>query len=151
MKNEEHPLTQEEFDLIYSKVPRLGVEIIVKNKSGGVYLTKRASGPCKGLWHIPGGTVRFGEQLVDAVRRVAGRELRIDVKGARNCGYFEVKSHLEDSTDYPVGIVFEVTDYAGTPKPNNEASDAGWFTTAPRGMHADHDTFLFENGYLLRP
>ncbi len=64
------PLTEEEFREIYSKVPRLTVEVIVQS-SRGILLTKRASGPCSGLWHIPGGTVRFGEPLVAAVSRVA--------------------------------------------------------------------------------
>jgi myo-inositol-1(or 4)-monophosphatase len=48
MSKEKHPLTQQEFDSIYSKVPRLTVEVIVKDSKRGVFLTKRAIEPCKG-------------------------------------------------------------------------------------------------------
>lgn len=55
MASSSHPLTQQEFDDIYSKVPRLTVEIIVTNSERALLLTKRAIEPCKGQWHLPGG------------------------------------------------------------------------------------------------
>jgi hypothetical protein len=48
------PLTDEQYGLIYSKVPRPAVDIIVRNEAGAVYLTRRAHGHCQGRWHIPG-------------------------------------------------------------------------------------------------
>ena len=39
-----------------------------------VYLTKRSIEPCKGLWHLPGGTVRFGESLTEAGKLTANKE-----------------------------------------------------------------------------
>jgi len=73
MNHANHPLSQKEFDDIYSKVPRLTVEVIVKNRAGGILLTKRAIEPCKGQWHLPGGTVRFGESLLEASRETRVR------------------------------------------------------------------------------
>lgn len=148
MVEEQRPLSKEEFDKIYSKVPRLTVEVIVRDEHGAVYLTQRAAGPCKGLWHLPGGTVQFREALFHAVQRVARRELSIDVKHARNSGYIEYPSHYLKSRDYPVGIVFEVTDYSGDPMVNAEASGGAWFTKLPEGAHPDQDEFLVNNGYL---
>jgi len=150
MTNPEHPLSQEEFDYIYSKVPRLTVEVIVKNDERQIYLTKRAIEPCKGQWHLPGGTVRFGELMSRAVQRIAKRELGIDVQESRNTGYIEYPSHFEIGLDSPVGIVFEVENYSGTPNPNNESQESGWFTQVPKGMHADQDEFLLRNGYLRK-
>lgn len=141
------PLSQEEFDSIYSKVPRLTVEIIVR-KGQAIYLTKRAIEPCKGQWHLPGGTVRFGEKLLDAVKRVAKRELDIDITKADLKGYIEYPSHYSNGLDSPVGIVFEVTKYDGELRQNHEASEGEWFTTMPQHMHADQDKFLLENSYL---
>lgn len=89
-----NPLTQEEFTSIYSKVPRLTAEIIAKNGAGAVYLTKRAIEPCKGLWHLPGGTVRFAEPMVVAVKRIAQRELNIIVTDTTVVGYIEYPSPL---------------------------------------------------------
>ena len=108
MTSTEHPLSKVEFDTVYSKVPRLTVEVIISNEAGSIYLTKRALEPCKGQWHLPGGTVSFGELLFEAVRRIAKRELGIDVIKADSVGYIEYPSHFENGLDSPVGIVFEV-------------------------------------------
>lgn len=78
MSKNEYPLTKEEFDSIYSKVPRLTVELVIKD-GDKILLTKRSIEPCRGLWHLPGGTVYFGESLLDAVKRIAKKELSIDV------------------------------------------------------------------------
>src|SRR5690349_15119817 len=60
------PFSPVEFDAIYSRVPRLTVEIIVPDGQGAVFLTKRAIAPFAGQWHLPGGTVYFAEPLLDA-------------------------------------------------------------------------------------
>ncbi len=146
----EHPLSKEEFDSIYAKVPRLTVEIIVKNSIGEIYLTKRAIQPCIGQWHLPGGTVRFGESLTDAVKRIALRELGIKVTATDNKGYIEYPSHYEHGLDDPVGIVFEVTAYTGALVPNEESESGGWFRKLPENLHADQDLFLLSAGYLVR-
>jgi ADP-ribose pyrophosphatase YjhB (NUDIX family) len=143
------PLEEEEYQHIYTRVPRLTVEIIVRDESGALYLTRRSVEPCKGKWHLPGGTVRFGEALLIAVRRVAMRELSIDVRKATNRGYIEYPSHYLSGLDSPVGLVFEVTDYSGNLAANAEASESGWFTKVPYDMHADQDAFLLEKGYLV--
>lgn len=145
-----HPLTPADFESIYSRVPRLTVEILVRNGSGAVYLTKRAIPPCAGLWHLPGGTVRFGESLFDAVRRVALRELGIEVEQARSNGVIEYPSHYRNGLDSPVGIVFDVTSYTGSLRPDPEAEDGRWFRRLPEAMHADQDVYLVEHGYLPR-
>ena len=142
------PLNKEEFKYVYSKVPRMTVEIIVRDESGALYLTRRSIDPCKGQWHLPGGTVQFGESLIAAVRRVAMRELSINVRKADNRGYIEYPSHYLNGLDHPVGLIFEVDDYSGDLVANAEASDSGWFTKPPDDMHADQDKFLLANGYL---
>jgi ADP-ribose pyrophosphatase YjhB (NUDIX family) len=149
MEDHSHPLNEEVYKYIYSKVPRLTVEIIVRDEIGAVYLTRRSIEPCKGQWHLPGGTVRFGEALLTTVRRVTMRELSIDVRKATSQGFIEYPSHYLHSLDSPVGLVFEVTDYSGSLVVNAEASDGDWFKTLPHGMHADQDAFLLENGYLV--
>ena len=78
--NKDYFLTPEEFETIYGKVPRLTVEVIIKSEKG-VLLSLRSIEPFKGDWHIPGGTVFYGESLADAVRRVTKRELGVTVRG----------------------------------------------------------------------
>lgn len=147
MSADKHPLSQEEFDSIYAKVPRLTVEVILKN-TNGIYLTKRSIEPCKGQWHLPGGTVRFGESLIEAVQRTAKRELGIVVKTAKEMGVIEYPSHYLQGLDQPVGVVYEVQTYSGEPIINNEAQEAGWFKSLPNPMHAEQDTFLINNNYV---
>ncbi len=142
------PLSQKEFDSIYSKVPRLTVELVVRNSTNEIYLTKRAIEPCKGQWHLPGGTVRFGESMTDAAQRIAGRELGITIKSTTQKGYIEYPSHYLKGLDSPVGIVFEITDYDGVLSVNHEASKSGWFSELPTKMHADQDKFLIDNRFL---
>lgn len=148
MSKNDHPLSQEEFDSIYSKVPRLTVEIVVKNKSGKIYLTRRAIEPCKGKWHLPGGTVRYGEPMVDAVRRITKRELGVDVKTLKNVGYIEYPSHYNKGLDSPVGIVFEVLSFEGSLLLNEESQDGKWCDQLPANMHEEQDVFLSKNHYL---
>ena len=142
------PLPEDEFRAIYSKVPRLCVDIIVRNARGAVYLTKRAQQPCQGQWHLPGGTVFFGERLEQTVRRVAKRELSIDVTRSERRGIIEYPSHFENGLDSPVAVVFEAVEYVGEPVHGAEALDGGWYTTLPDPMHQDQDEFLLEAGYV---
>jgi ADP-ribose pyrophosphatase YjhB (NUDIX family) len=147
MNKPEYPLSPEEFEAIYSKVPRLTVEVILRRGSE-IYLTKRAIEPCKGQWHLPGGTVFFKESVVDAVRRVARRELGIEVKGMKPNGFIEYPSHYQNGLDTPVGLVFESEDFEGEPQVNDEAGEGAWFSKLPTNTHADQDTWLIRNRYL---
>ena len=147
------PLTEEEFNTIYAKVPRVTVEVLVVGPKG-VYLTLRDIEPCKGQWHLPGGTVFFDESLLETVQRIAERELGIQVTHAEPVGVIEYPSHYkkapdhQNAIDHPIGIVHKVTQYKGTPGFNNEAKNAGWFTKLPENAHADQDVYLKSNGYI---
>lgn len=60
-------LPSKEFKYLYGKVPRLCVDVVIQSKDG-VVLSKRDIPPAKGMWHIPGGTVLFGESLEKAAK-----------------------------------------------------------------------------------
>lgn len=113
-----------------------------------MYLTKRAIEPCKGQWHLPDGTVRFGEPMTDAVKRIAERELGDQVTNLANAEYIEYPNHYKAGLDSPVGIVFEVLEYTGVLITNTEASSGSWFDHIPEAMHADQDNFLASHDYL---
>ncbi len=142
MHKNSHPLSHEEFWDIYKKVPRLTVEVILRSGEE-IFLTQRQIEPCKGMWHLPGGTVRFGERLLDAVERIAKRELAIKVTSTKLVGYIEYPSHYEHGLDSPVGIAFEVLSFQGEIQTNYEASNAGWFTELPKNMHEEQKSFIF--------
>ena len=140
MASEPLPLTDQEWKSIYQRVPRLCVELIIRSDAG-VLLTLRDIEPCKGLWHIPGGTVRYAEPLVGAIRRTAQHELGIISTGAELLGYIEYPSHYLHGLDCPVGIAFDVA-FEGEVRLNNEAKQWAWFKELPEFMHDDQGEFL---------
>ena len=135
------PLPKHEFDAIFSSVPRLTVEVVVVSSARGVLLQLRDGGPCKGLWSLPGGTVRFGEPVVDAVTRVAHDELEITVNVEAFLGYIEYPSHYNNGLDSPVGLAFRVRSLAGPGVPH----DCEWFTVLPESMHDEQRAFLSDH------
>ena len=134
------PLPKEEFDWIFSRVPRLTVEVVIASPARGVLLSLRDIEPCRGMWHLPGGTVRFGEPLVEAVARVAGDELGLGVDVGEMLGYIEYPSHYENGLDCPVGVAFAVhVQERDTPPAGCE-----WFQSLPDNMHDEQKDFLAE-------
>ena len=133
-------LPEDEFAAVYAKVPRLTVEVVLTS-ADGVLLTLRERGPCKGLWHIPGGTVRYGERLVDAVARVARVELGQEVAVGRLLGYIEYPSHLARGIDWPVGMAFLAESHPGCPAAG-QTDRARWFRQLPERMHDEQRRFL---------
>ena len=140
------PLPKEEFDAIFSRVPRLTVEVVISSPERGVLLSLRDIEPCKGMWHLPGGTVRFGEPLVDAVARVACDELGLAVDVGEMLGYIEYPSHYENGLDCPVGVAFAATisDRAAPP------ANGEWFQTLPANMHDEQKDFLAAHAPVRR-
>ncbi len=135
-------LSEAEFREIYARVPRLTVEVIVRSPQG-ILLTRRESGPCAGLWHIPGGTVRFGEPLVAAVARVAATELGLDVSVGPFLGYIEYPSHSLKGLDSPVGLAFLCK--AAELRPTAVAEGQTWFASLPVPMHTEQRDFLLRH------
>jgi 8-oxo-dGTP diphosphatase len=141
-------LPQAEYEQIYARVPRLTVEVVVSSEDG-VLLTLRKSGPCRGLWHLPGGTVRYGEPLTDAVQRVSGDELGIEVTTDELLGYIEYPSHLQRGLDWPVGIAF-AAHLVTAPEHRFRPLDSHvrWFKHLPSAIHDEQKVFLKEHGLI---
>lgn len=147
MPQQDYPLTKEEFDTIYGQVPRITVEVIVRTPEG-VVLTKRSMEPCIGQWHIPGGTVYFGESLVDTVRRVAKDELGVTVGPGKLLGYIEYPGLLAAGyKGWPIGIVFETKVLGGELRGSDQGEEVGQFSEVPPNTIADQARFL--NRYVF--
>ncbi len=144
------PLSEQEFHEIYARVPRLTVEVVVADERG-ILLTRRDIDPCRGFWHLPGGTVHFGEHLLVSVRRVAKQELGIQVIDAEAAGFLEYPSHFERGLDHPVGLAFRVTRYDGDLRVGPDASQYGWFRELPGPMHGEQIRFLEKLGLAFQP
>ncbi len=128
-------------------MPRLTVEVVITAPDReGVLLSRRERGPCQGLWHIPGGTVRFGEALTEAVRRVPRDELGLEVAVGSLIGYIEYPSHLALG-DWPVGIAFQAELSASSAvDARARRGPVAWFTRLPEDMHEEQRVFLRAHG-----
>lgn len=144
--NKKKPFSFEEFKAIYSKVPRLCVELIVKTPEGIVFTLRQLSS-WKGKWHIPGGTVFYREKVKDAVTRVAMEELGTPVRIDKVLGYIEYSGEEEEREQgfgSTIGLAFlcftEATEEEM--KVNNEASEIKVFKELPDNLINGQREFL---------
>jgi ADP-ribose pyrophosphatase YjhB (NUDIX family) len=135
-------LPKAEFDSIFSRVPRLCVEVVIFAPERGVLLARRDIPPNLGAWHIPGGTVLFGEPLVEAVKRVALDELGLEVRVGELLGYIEYPSHYENGLDSPVGLAFGSEVTPGPPEDGDLRDGCAWFRRLPAGLYEEQRDFL---------
>lgn len=119
----------EEFKSIYSRVPRLCVEVVIKTKDG-IVLTKRDIPPAKGQWHIPGGTVLMGERLEDAVKRLAEEELGVKVEIERLLGVIEYS--FKNYFSQPIGIAYLTKITSGQLSSGRNTKALGQFKIIPK-------------------
>lgn len=144
-------LSSEEFKTLYSKVPRLTVEIVVKNENGTL-LTLRNVPPYEGWWHIPGGTVRFKESIRKAVKRIAKAELGVDCNISEFLGYIEYLNNTPfGGFDYPVGLAFLVKPISNHFKTDFQGSDIRYFKKLPKKVIKEQRQFLVRNKALNTP
>lgn len=135
-------LPKEEFDYIYSKVPRLCVEVIIQTDQG-VILTKREITPYKGMWHFPGGTIFKGEKTEDAVKRVALDELGIKVKIKRFLGIVEYLAM--DDGKHCVGIAYLIDKFSGKLRGSYQGQEFNFFKKLPPELITEQKRFLTEH------
>lgn len=90
------PSARDPFLHVVRHAPLVSVDLIVENARGEVLLGLRNNEPARGAWFVPGGRVRKGERIAEAIGRVAGAELgvRVDPGAAAFVGVFE---HLYDT------------------------------------------------------
>jgi hypothetical protein len=135
-------LPKEEYDAIFSRVPRLSVEVVIVDAERGVLLMVRDIPPNVGAWHIPGGTVLFAEPVVEAVKRVARSELGVSVDVGELLGYIEYPSHYENGLDCPVGLAFRTRLSGGERGGDQLPGGCAWFTRLPAGLYEEQRGFL---------
>lgn len=90
------PVPPDDWETVVRHVPLVSVDLVVQHR-GGVVLGERTNEPARGEWFVPGGTVRKGERLRDAVDRVAREELGLSVTVDRRLGVYE---HLYDASEF---------------------------------------------------
>ncbi len=132
-------LTEKEFRSIYTKVPRVTVQLIIINEKR-VLLTKRSIPPFRGLWHFPGGSLLYREKIKEAISRIAKEELGIKVSPQKFLSYME---ELNDGFRHSISLVFECKIIGKQqPKTLEQASAVQFFDKIPKNIVPEHKRFL---------
>ena len=93
--------------------------------------------------------MRFGEPVVEAVRRVAQDELGLTVSVGQLLGYIEYPSHYNNGLDSPVGLAFRAqTSIVDMPDERDLRSECAWFTACDK-MHDEQKEFLVQHLYIV--
>lgn len=107
-------LSDDDYDFIYSRVPRLCVDILLVNKKGFVLMTKRTIEPYINHWHLPGGRVKFKESIKDAINRVSKSEIGVEFNEELSligvCEYPDEIQKGQDRHSVSLIHIFEVGD-----------------------------------------
>ena len=135
------PLTLEKFREIYSQVTRLCVELVIRTP-GGVVLTLRSLPSWHGKWHLPGGTVLYGERITDAIKRIANEELGASVIVDKLMGYIEYAEEKERGFGWGISMVFLCSSTGSEMRPNEDASETGIFSKLPGNLIKEQRAFL---------
>jgi colanic acid biosynthesis protein WcaH len=134
-----HKIPYDKFIEIYSLVPRLCVEIVVKTNEG-VLLTKRNIPPALGMLHLPGGTWLKGETAEEAAKRIALDELGIDISLGELLGYVDFSPEV--AVGHSISLVFLVKPHSFDIKLNEQASEYGYFKELPSETIPETKQFL---------
>jgi ADP-ribose pyrophosphatase len=113
----------------YPTAPRVGVGAIVI-KDGRVLLVRRGVEPSKGLWAIPGGTLKLGETMQECATREILEETGVSIN-VKDCAY--VFDYIERDDDRKIKFHFAIVDFSadyvsGEPKGADDALEARWFS-----------------------
>ena len=103
------------------RVPLLAVGgVVVRDRS--VLLIRRAFPPRLGVWTFPGGKVRWGERLQDALRRELQEELGLTCRVGPLLGVFEL---FEQDFHYVI-LDYLVFPERGSLSPSSEIAACRW-------------------------
>jgi ADP-ribose pyrophosphatase YjhB (NUDIX family) len=138
------PFTFEEFKSIYSKVPRLCVDLVIQTDEGTL-LTLRTKNGYENQWHIPGGTIHFRERAKDAVKRIAEEELGIEVVIEKFQGYLEYFSEVKErGFGYTVTLVFICKPKSPNFILDNQVEKVEFFKTPPDNTIIEQKELLID-------
>jgi len=139
-------LSKKEFNTIFKKVPRVTVDLVIKDKRG-VLLIKRSIRPDIGKWHLPGGTVQFKEKLLHAVKRKGREETGLQVSVKKFLGIIEFMRWKYPGYSHIVDLVFLVGPVRGKLKGDKRYGGdvLKVFKKLPKNMITEQRKFLLQN------
>ena len=132
------------YEYIYSKVPRVTVEVVCVNKEG-ILLTLRDFGLWKGQWHFPGGGILKGESMFDTVKRVAKQELGVEAEIEGFLGIIEWLPATNIAKVHGYSLCFLVHLKSENIKLDEQASAYQFFKEIPENTITEQKNFILLN------
>jgi ADP-ribose pyrophosphatase YjhB (NUDIX family) len=144
MEHKKGWLSEEDYNFVCKRVPRLCVDLVIKGEHG-VLFSLRAIEPQKGNWHLPGGRVFKGEKIEETIARIAQEETGLSVETEKCLGYMEFLDEVQDGHErHTVSMVFLVRVTGGELKPDFQSGGLEYFTEIPQPFDPIHKDFLLE-------
>ncbi len=123
------------------KSPILAVDgLLVKGDK--VLLVRRNIEPFQGCWVLPGGHVRYGEKVEEAIKREMKEELGLEVKVRKLLGVYS--DPKRDPRYHVVSLAFLLNRNKGEIRLNEEASEFKYFSLnrLPSKIGFDHHQII---------
>lgn len=99
---------------------------IIYDREKGILFEKRSD---NGMWCVPGGAIELGESLEQALVREVKEETSLDIANPK---LFDVSANVHmiypnKDEVYYTDVVYEVNEYFGTLKYDEESTELRWF------------------------
>lgn len=130
-------MPEKDYKRIFARVPRLCADLVIKTPEG-VILSRRDIAPWKEYWHLPGGSVFFGETIKQAAERIAREELGIKIAIKKTLGYGEFLEEIKLVGRHSVSIALLCSTAAKDIKGSWQAREVGFFKKIPRPIIREH-------------
>ncbi|MHA1754768.1 MAG: NUDIX hydrolase [Candidatus Odinarchaeia archaeon] len=111
----------------YPTFPIVGVGAVIL-KDDSILLIRRAQEPGEGGWSIPGGLVKLGETVREAVVREIFEETGLSISVGEVAGVYDyIQTDADGGVVYHYVIIdFYVNNFSGSPKASSDAVDIKW-------------------------
>jgi len=101
----------------------VAVGAIVIDRDGHILLIRRAQAPSLGAWTLPGGRVRVGESLEEAVVREVREETALETRVIDRLGAVTI---VREGTVYEIHEHLVVPVGSSVPRAGDDAADVRW-------------------------
>lgn len=127
-------LPLDQFLKSFELVPRIAVDLWIKNEQGAVMWIERQSEPFMGKWHIPGSFLLKSETIRECVKRIAKDEINLDLKGS-DFKLLWSDEELNEPRGHVIHLVYSVRVYG---KQVTETDKQKFFFETPADLIPSH-------------
>jgi colanic acid biosynthesis protein WcaH len=141
-------LPQDVFYLVSQLTPLINVDLLIKNDEGQTLLTWRQDRFYGPAWHIPGGIIRFKENIEERITKVALMELGCSVKfSPKPINVRNMINRERDIRGHFVSLLY-MCELERPPDPSKECINENpmsgqwaWHDRAPKNLLSVHEPF----------